>query len=647
MHNTIITSIIAHIDHGKTTLIDSLVATQGVISKSSAGNLRYLDTREDEQRRGITLKLSAITLQHISKHIIIDTPGHVDFESLVEASSYLSDVFVIIIDVSEGITPRTISLTNFVKNHNCVLVLNKIDKLINMELDLLMNSIDEIINRMNGLLTSLETQFNWKYNNIIIACSTLCYGINKNILEKVIIKNNIKAKNSLRNGLKFLKMVNEKIEKNETKKIMEAMGIKSNDGKAILSGMFSLAESVFSSIETTFKPKPKNYMGVSTYSVLKLPFIFTKENILFVTRLHNGTLNAGDYIYCKNNVESKKCQIEALYKFGLNGYIQVESVKSPTLVAIKADMIKNCIISLIPQPNYIEIKSKPFYKAKIRSKRNEELKEKLRTMVYTEPLLKVKLNKFGDFELICEGKVQFEKILADLDDVEVKDFEELFCETISKDYAQSYECEGYKCNIKLEQISEMDSKAGDPKLINVESEYASLILSVYELFITRGPLIEEPIKNTKFTIILENSTLEDVDINLFSYIKNCLKTTFMNANPKILAYFYECTLNLCKEYLGAVYECLQKFQFIMIDENYEHETEFFIIKALIPQFSYISFIEEVRLRTKGSVYISLKEFGYMVSYKFDKHIEKIRRKKGLFLGEKLVENPEKQRTLKK
>ncbi|XP_031695285.1 elongation factor-like GTPase 1 isoform X2 [Anarrhichthys ocellatus] len=56
--------ILAHVDHGKTTLADCLVATNGIISSRLAGKVRYLDSREDEQIRGITMKSSAISLHY-------------------------------------------------------------------------------------------------------------------------------------------------------------------------------------------------------------------------------------------------------------------------------------------------------------------------------------------------------------------------------------------------------------------------------------------------------------------------------------------------------------------------------------------------------------------------------------------------------
>ncbi|KAH7696862.1 Elongation factor Tu GTP binding domain containing protein [Aphelenchoides avenae] len=125
--------IVAHVDHGKTSLADCLISASGTISVRMAGKLRYMDNREDEQTRGITMKSSAFSLYFEPLLLnLIDSPGHMDFSSEVTSAVNIADVAVLVVDVVEGVCPQTENLLRqAVYNHlDIVLVLNKIDRLI-------------------------------------------------------------------------------------------------------------------------------------------------------------------------------------------------------------------------------------------------------------------------------------------------------------------------------------------------------------------------------------------------------------------------------------------------------------------------------------------------------------------------------------
>ncbi|WUR02313.1 elongation factor 2 [Vairimorpha necatrix] len=663
----IITSVIAHIDHGKTTLIDSLVAHKGKLSKSLAGEMRYMDTREDEQKRGITLKLSALSIkQDIIEHLILDTPGHVDFEFLVESSSLLSDCFLIVIDIVEGITPRTYSLINYIRNKYTVLIINKIDKI---------ETYDEAIEKIEKILLFLNSMvgekiFTWENNNIILSSATFCYGISfKSSLN--ILKKNF---TDIETTTKFIYFLEEQIKNKKYEKICTRFNILKPTRKNILSTIMPLSTTIFDCIEHVYEPNTfKKYLFDSSVplklnepienqtvcfvslGILEKPHVYEKDNLIFITRIFQGKISKNENFYSEHGL----IKIRKIFKFKINEFEEVEEVSGSNLICIKADIKKNTPFFSDKLINFTHSeKIHPFYKSILvpeNKDQMEELKDILRVLVHTEQCLKIKINKYNEIDILSAGKVQVEKMIEDLKfreiSVQRSVDENLFCEYPKGRGIYNFENENFKIKIQVYKNEDIEYKdyidEFNNRFVVHTNKFKALVLSILEIYTLEGPMISEYIRDTTFVVDLEikNDLLDEDD--LYSQIKSQIKNAYFEAEPSVAPFFYKLKISIQDEFLGNIYNKLQKFHNLILSEDYDEIMSFYVLSILIPHFEYDDFIEEVRICTKGTAYILSSEFGYFYDLDFSESILELRKTKGLLTDEKIIINPEKQRTLKK
>ncbi len=167
--------IVAHIDHGKTTLSDNLLAGAGMISMELAGKQLFMDFDELEQARGITIDSANVSMVHEYKgeeYLInmIDTPGHVDFGGDVTRAMRAVDGAVVVVDAVEGAMPQTETVLRQALKENVhpVLFVNKVDRLLNelkvdkQEMQLRLGKLIDNINKLIRGMNEEKYKAGWK-----------------------------------------------------------------------------------------------------------------------------------------------------------------------------------------------------------------------------------------------------------------------------------------------------------------------------------------------------------------------------------------------------------------------------------------------------------------------------------------------------
>jgi len=173
-------SVIAHVDHGKSTLTDSLVSKAGIIAGAKAGETRFTDTRKDEQERCITIKSTAVSMyfelaekdlafikgaEQYEKGVkgflinLIDSPGHVDFSSEVTAALRVTDGALVVVDCVSGVCVQTETVLRqaIAERIKPVLFMNKMDlALLTLQLEAedLYQGFQRIVENINVIIAT-------------------------------------------------------------------------------------------------------------------------------------------------------------------------------------------------------------------------------------------------------------------------------------------------------------------------------------------------------------------------------------------------------------------------------------------------------------------------------------------------------------
>ena len=151
-------AIIAHVDHGKTTLVDRLLQQSGTLDRKSMTTDRVMDSNDQERERGITILAKNTSIQWNGYRInIVDTPGHADFGGEVERVLSMVDSVLLLVDAVDGPMPQTRFVTQkaFDQGLNPILVINKVDRP-GARSDWVLDQVFDLFDRLGGTDEQLD-----------------------------------------------------------------------------------------------------------------------------------------------------------------------------------------------------------------------------------------------------------------------------------------------------------------------------------------------------------------------------------------------------------------------------------------------------------------------------------------------------------
>ncbi len=316
--------IIAHIDHGKTTMTDSLLAEAGLLSPRIAGEARALDYLEEEQKRGITIKTANISLLHEMEGTpyvinLIDTPGHVDFTGKVTRALRAIDGAVVVVDAVEEVMVQTETVTRQALEERVqpVLFINKVDRLIKelkLNPDEIQKKLIRIIRDFNNLIDIYgEPEFKDKWR-VDPAKETVAFG-------SALHKWGFTLSTAQKKGLKFKDIV-EAYKKEEYQALPQLLPLHTAILDMVVKNMPNPIEAQKYRLPKIWKGDINSEIGQAmlncedngpTVMCITLAQMDPQAGLVATGRLFSGSVKGGDQVYLVGAKKEHRIQQVSMY----------------------------------------------------------------------------------------------------------------------------------------------------------------------------------------------------------------------------------------------------------------------------------------------------------------------------------------------
>ncbi|ACV46638.1 MULTISPECIES: elongation factor EF-2 [Halomicrobium] len=420
-------AIAAHVDHGKTTLTDNLLAGAGMISDDTAGEQLAMDTEEDEQERGITIDAANVSMTHEyedTNHLInlIDTPGHVDFGGDVTRAMRAVDGALVVVDAVEGAMPQTETVLRQALREGVkpTLFINKVDRLISelqegpeemqKRLMSVIADVNELIRGMTEEMDDIDEDW-----TVSVEEGTVGFG-------SALYKWGVSMPSMQRTGMDF----------------GDIMDLERSDKRQELHERTPLADVVLDMVCEHFpnpidaQPRriPRIWRGDDESEVAEsMQFVDEDgEVVLMVTdigvdphageiaagRVFSGTLEKGQELYVSGTAGKNRVQSVGIYMGGERE--EVEEVPAGNIAAVTGlkDAIAGSTVSSVEMTPFESIDhiSEPVITKSIEAKNMDDLPkliETLRQVSKEDPTIQIEINEdTGEHLISGQGELHLE-----------------------------------------------------------------------------------------------------------------------------------------------------------------------------------------------------------------------------------------------
>jgi len=641
--------ILAHIDHGKTTLTDSLLAGTGLLSPQVAGSARVLDYLEEEQKRGITMKTANITILYRAANSsfiinLVDTPGHVDFTGKVTRALRTIDGAVVLVDAVEEVMAQTELVIRQALEERVrpVLFINKVDRLIT-ELKFTEEQIQKKFTRIIGFFNDLiemygESPFKdkWKSDpakgNIAFGSALHRWGFTLGMARE--------------KSMKF-RAVMDAYENAEFEKLRESLPLHAAILDMVVKHVPNPLEAQKYRVEKIWKGNVTSDVGKAmTNCDDKGPTVACITNVqadlngdlIAIGRVFSGTVKSGDGVYLVNAQAEQVVQQVSVYMGALREPVdQVSAGNLAALLGLETVRAGETIVGREHKEGTVPFEriryvSEPVMTVAVEPKNPKELSELLAGMKQIEiedPTLAVSVNKdtgehllsgMGDLHL--EIAVKHLKAMLSGMEVSVSPPRVVYRENATVKGAVAVAWSPNKKNKFTLQVKPIDEEhesrsheniiaVGENKNVLIESiakpeqlqDILDFVVSGFRFACRAGPLCGEPMRAVEVNLMevkLSEISEQRGPVEVMSGVGKAVFGSFLSANPVLLEPFYKTVISSPTELAGQCSRIITRRRGKI--SAFEQKGASTVITSFIPVAESFGLPEELRSATSGHAF---------------------------------------------